>query len=58
MAALLYTFLGLIALGSIVTVYAVLTAKVGYEDDDGFHAVLPETEANARAIAQAAAVRR
>lgn len=58
MALLLYTFLGLVALGSIVTVYAALTAKEGYEDADGFHAVLPEAEASARGVSAAVTVRR
>ncbi|MBL9202504.1 MAG: hypothetical protein JNL39_18480 [Opitutaceae bacterium] len=58
MAALLYTFLGMLAAGSVVTLYAALTAKEGYEDETGFHTVLPESEANSQAIARAATVRR
>jgi hypothetical protein len=58
MVAALYTLLGLVALGSVVTVYAALTAKEGYEDADGFHTVTPETQASTRALAEAATVRR
>lgn len=58
MVAVLYTFLGLVALGSVVTVYAALTAKEGYEDADGFHTVLPETQAAAQTLSEAIPVRR
>jgi hypothetical protein len=58
MVTALYTLLGLVALGSVVTVYAVLTAKEGYEDADGFHTVTPDAQSTGQAIAEAAAVRR
>jgi hypothetical protein len=57
MVAALYTLLGLVALGSVVTVYAALTAKEGYEDADGFHTVTPETQAAPRALSEAATTR-
>jgi hypothetical protein len=57
MVAALYTLLGLVALGSVVTVYAALTAKEGYEDADGFHTVPPETQAAPRALSEAATTR-
>ncbi len=57
MVAVLYTLLGLVALGSVVTVYAALTAKEGYEDAEGFHTVQPETRAASQALSEAATTR-
>ncbi len=58
MMAALYALLGLVAIGSLVTVYAALTAKEGYEDAEGFHAVQPQPETSGETITNAATVRR
>lgn len=58
MMAALYALLGLVTLGSLVTVYAALTAKEGYEDADGFHVVKSEAETSGEALTHAATVRR
>ncbi|MDP3071608.1 MAG: hypothetical protein Q8N18_15060 [Opitutaceae bacterium] len=57
MVAALYTLLGLVALGSVVTVYAALTAKEGYEDGEGFHPVAPEAQTRGQTLSAAAPVR-
>ncbi|MBL9186176.1 MAG: hypothetical protein JNK23_01725 [Opitutaceae bacterium] len=57
MVATLYTLLGLVALGSVVTVYAALTAKEGYEDADGFHPVAPEAQTSGQTLTAAAPLR-
>ena len=58
MMAALDALLGLVALGSLVTVYAALTAKEGYEDAEGFHAVQPRAETMGENLTHAATVRR
>lgn len=58
MMAALYALLGLVALGSLVTIYAALTAKEGYEDAEGFHPVQPQAETSGATITNAATVRR